>query len=447
MILLLSTLIAFGGYLELSSYYEPWWFVHLLDVDFESGIAYVSGVGGFMLVDLSDPYNPQLIGNYQLQGSIQYYNHSRFSNYAICTAREDGFYIISYENPSHPVLIYGYSPEYTSIEAVAIKNNKAYFTAHEQGIIIYDISNPGHPTFISQITGFTNAWDIKISGNYAYIADGYGGLVVLDLTSPETIVGRAGEGIIVQDISIENTLAFLAAGTQGVEIFDITVPTNPQLINTIDTNGSAFKVSVKNNYLGVASWNLIELYDVSDPLNPQFLSSDNSKSRAMGIFLSEELILVADWERLSVYQYREGDSPNIVLSRDDVIFDEIPQGQSETQNIYVQNLGTSNLIVSDIVGYNPNYSITPTSFELDVNAQIELEITYSPVGGDPLGIFTIYSNDPNDPELPLWCFSGNVPVSVGDEAPDFTLLDLNDIPHTLSDYRGNIVVLALFASW
>ncbi|MEE9167863.1 MAG: peroxiredoxin [Candidatus Neomarinimicrobiota bacterium] len=38
----------------------------------------------------------------------------------------------------------------------------------------------------------------------------------------------------------------------------------------------------------------------------------------------------------------------------------------------------------------------------------------------------------------------DIPLSVGDEAPDFTLLDENGDPHTLSDYRGQRVVVYFY---
>jgi peroxiredoxin len=37
--------------------------------------------------------------------------------------------------------------------------------------------------------------------------------------------------------------------------------------------------------------------------------------------------------------------------------------------------------------------------------------------------------------------------TVGSEAVDFTLQDLSGVEHTLSDYRGDVVLLAFFAAW
>ncbi|MBC8215137.1 MAG: redoxin domain-containing protein [Candidatus Marinimicrobia bacterium] len=39
---------------------------------------------------------------------------------------------------------------------------------------------------------------------------------------------------------------------------------------------------------------------------------------------------------------------------------------------------------------------------------------------------------------------GRGTLSIGDIAPDFTLMDQDSILHTLSDYRGNRVVVYFF---
>ena len=44
------------------------------------------------------------------------------------------------------------------------------------------------------------------------------------------------------------------------------------------------------------------------------------------------------------------------------------------------------------------------------------------------------------------CYGGSRPKHIGDTAPDFTLQD-SDHKVTLSDYRGQVVVLNIWASW
>jgi hypothetical protein len=38
-------------------------------------------------------------------------------------------------------------------------------------------------------------------------------------------------------------------------------------------------------------------------------------------------------------------------------------------------------------------------------------------------------------------------LNLGEQAPDFTLLDTNGVSHSLSDYLGQVVVLAFFANF
>jgi len=46
----------------------------------------------------------------------------------------------------------------------------------------------------------------------------------------------------------------------------------------------------------------------------------------------------------------------------------------------------------------------------------------------------------------LGCYGGSRPKHIGDTAPDFTLQD-SDHKVALSDYRGQVVVLNIWASW
>ncbi len=45
------------------------------------------------------------------------------------------------------------------------------------------------------------------------------------------------------------------------------------------------------------------------------------------------------------------------------------------------------------------------------------------------------------------CLGGLAPIGEGDEAPGFTVLDVDDGPHNLTDYRGRVLVVDFFATW
>ena len=53
-------------------------------------------------------------------------------------------------------------------------------------------------------------------------------------------------------------------------------------------------------------------------------------------------------------------------------------------------------------------------------------------------VYTIYSNLTKE---------GNAVLKVGDDAPDFTLTDLNGNQHTLSEYKGQGVFINFWGTW
>ena len=45
------------------------------------------------------------------------------------------------------------------------------------------------------------------------------------------------------------------------------------------------------------------------------------------------------------------------------------------------------------------------------------------------------------------CLGGGSTLDIGDEAPHFTLLDVDDHPRNLTDYRGRVLLIDFFATW
>jgi len=69
------------------------------------------------------------------------------------------------------------------VNAVAVQGQYAYIGVGPQ-LIILDISNPAAPSEAGYYDTPGDAWGVAVVGNYAYVADGYGGLRIVDVSNP-----------------------------------------------------------------------------------------------------------------------------------------------------------------------------------------------------------------------------------------------------------------------
>jgi hypothetical protein len=101
---------------------------------------------------------------------------------------------------------------------------------------------------------FGSAYDLAVQGNYAYVADGYSGVQILNisnLTSP-THVGDYYSSDNVQDVDISGDYAYVANSYSGIQILNISNANNPTLVGSYDTPDNANGIAVVNNYVYVA---------------------------------------------------------------------------------------------------------------------------------------------------------------------------------------------------
>jgi hypothetical protein len=60
--------------------------------------------------------------------------------------------------------------------AVAIQNGYAFVAAEAAGLVVIDVTNPANPQPVGGYDTSGYAYDVAVSGNYAYVADYDGGL-------------------------------------------------------------------------------------------------------------------------------------------------------------------------------------------------------------------------------------------------------------------------------
>ena len=117
--------------------------------------------------------------------------------------------------------------------------------------------------------------NIKVSGNFAYIADGERELAVLDISNPQKPTriynGNKGSGM---GLFVKNHLLYEACGKEGLKIFDVSNPAQPSLISTIKTQDEAWDVWVNGDYAYIADLTKgMAVVDVKSSASPKYITS------------------------------------------------------------------------------------------------------------------------------------------------------------------------------
>jgi len=123
--------------------------------------------------------------------------------------------------------------------------------------------------FVGHLDTPGSAYAITVAGEYAYVADSYGGLRVLDVSnpfSPSEVGAHVWPGSSAEDIAASGNYVYLTNGV--LEIVDVANPAAPTVVGLFQA-GNVFGLAVAGNYVYVADLQLgLIIVDVSNPANP-----------------------------------------------------------------------------------------------------------------------------------------------------------------------------------
>ncbi len=152
--------------------------------------AYVSCSAGLVVVDLNDPKNPCIvstIGADVLRNPTAVQIQFRYG--FVCD--QDGLKVLDVTDLAHPRLVTTHPLR--DARNVYVARNYAYVAAGCDGLVIIDVTNPEFPVkYLEYNAGgeMNDVYDVKLGAYYAsqfaFVADGRNGMRVLQLTSPET---------------------------------------------------------------------------------------------------------------------------------------------------------------------------------------------------------------------------------------------------------------------
>jgi hypothetical protein len=154
---------------------------------------------------------------------------------------------------------------------VVLQSNYAYIAQGYNGLHIFDISNPADPKEVGFYDTPGYACGLAVEGNYAYVADGESGLLVIDISNPSSPieVGFCDIPSSAFSIAVAGNYAYIIDGVSGLHIIDISNPAAPSGIGVYDMPGYPSSLAVNGMYVYVANGvDGLLIIDVSNPAAP-----------------------------------------------------------------------------------------------------------------------------------------------------------------------------------
>jgi hypothetical protein len=166
----------------------------------------------------------------------------------------------------------------------------------------------------------TTGWgyDMDVEGNFAYIADGSPGLVIInvtDITNP-TPAGIYSSGMFMYSVDADANVAYVGESSR-IRSVNIVDPDAPFLLNTRNIGGTFYDVDVVGDWLFAAgSWSGLTAVNISNPLvlGPHY--TYNTPMSAYNVEVSGDFAYVADYYTIEVLNVSDPTSMTLVTSFD-----------------------------------------------------------------------------------------------------------------------------------
>ena len=219
------------------------------------------GRGDLQIVDISNPYNAEIVSVLENEGVSVIQGSLLYSVKSPNTMLSGRFSVYNFSNPRNPILISTESEIIRWAKDFKIHENYGYLIGGEALLTILDLSNSSDVKNIS--TFFDDGIDrhagqhIQIYDNIAYITDfnyiSYESekciLYAINISNPITpeIIWKL-DSRDIENIWVEPDLLYCTSSRNGLTIYDISNPQNPVLIDTYKQGFSIYNgVEVYNN--------------------------------------------------------------------------------------------------------------------------------------------------------------------------------------------------------
>ncbi|PKO19068.1 MAG: hypothetical protein CVU39_00520 [Chloroflexi bacterium HGW-Chloroflexi-10] len=276
--------------------------------------AYVGAGPRLVIVDISEPENPQFLGRTEILPDLVE-NVVVDGDYAYVAAFSAGLFIVDVSDPNAPVVVGKKDgPE----EAYGITFASPYiFIAGATGVLqAVDVSNPAQPEQIWSMDEFAMGTDVLVNGDYLYAA--MGDLKIYDIseiTQPEliaTVPFESALGDTLYSIAIGGEMLYVFTQNGNMGIYDISNPELPDKKGAFSVGGGNISfndIAVKDLYVYLLNEMGLVIFDVIDEENPQLAGYYNISGAESRLVLTDTLALTVNLDNLQIIQISDPKKP------------------------------------------------------------------------------------------------------------------------------------------
>ena len=298
-LLLIPSLVYAQDFLNISAisqYYHNWQ-AGVYDIAVQGDYAYLACENdGLRIINIAEPNSfhdvARLDYDYALKVAVS-------GNYAYLATISNDIHIIDISNPASPQEV-GLIPLDCYIEMFRLTGNYLFANTLGGGLAIYDISNPLNPLVVSSPNNIPELSDIEIHGETAYGAGYLDGLMVIDIsdfTSMHVLRSyQLQDGNYVTGVAVSGNYGFIACGWDGFRVVDLTTM---EAVASIDSLYYAFglKMAGSHVYLNYGDPECpLAAIDISDPLSPQVLSIYHPPQDIANFAICDNNAYIADFD-------------------------------------------------------------------------------------------------------------------------------------------------------
>jgi hypothetical protein len=238
------------------------------------GYAYIIGPSGLRVLDISYLAAPRAVGSYQ--APAWFYDMAVADTYVYVAEYNNGLRVLDVSDPMAPVEVGFYQPPPLGyVQGVAVQGNYVY-AADGAALRVVDVSDPTTPVEVGSSSivkdGLSEGfWRVDAVDNYVYMvgSDDTLNLWVVDVSNPTAPVKVGTLSLpreFAQDIVVMSQNAYIVGNT-GLHVVDVSEPTAPAKVGGYSAQGLWSSVAVANNmaYLGAMYPDDLRVIDISDP--------------------------------------------------------------------------------------------------------------------------------------------------------------------------------------